>query len=191
MTMLPVSAPLKLSAASMRMAGYVIENNLRVAQVFGRAAFRANPFLGLPYNCAGRSAVKAEEALATDATPPARKTAAPAKPAAVKTADKKTAAKPAPAKKAEAKPAPAPAKKAEAKPAPAPAKKAEAKPAPAKKAEAAKPAAKAEPAKDAAKPEATADAPKAAAETGAKRPRQPSAPPAMPPNGSDSGKTGV
>ena len=165
--MLPVSAPLKLSAASMRMAGYVIENNLRVAQVFGRAAFRANPFLGLPYNCAGRSAVKAEEALATDATPPARKTAAPAKPAAVKTADKKTAAKPAPAKKAEAKPAPA------------------------KKAEAAKPAAKAEPAKDAAKPEATADAPKAAAETGAKRPRQPSAPPAMPPNGSDSGKTGV
>jgi hypothetical protein len=167
MTMLPVSAPLKLSAASMRMAGYVIENNLRVAQVFGRAAFRANPFLGLPYNCAGRSAVKAEEALATDATPPARKTAAPAKPAAVKTAEKKTAAKPAPTKKAEAKPAPA------------------------KKAEAAKPAAKAEPAKDAAKPEATADAPKAAAETGAKRPRQPSAPPAMPPNGSDSGKTGV
>jgi len=177
--MLPVSAPLKLSAASMRMAGYVIENNLRVAQVFGRAAFRANPFLGLPYNCAGRSAVKAEEALATDATPPARKTAAPAKPAAVKTAEKKTAAKPAPAKKAEAKPAPAPAKKAEAKPAPA------------KKPEAAKPAAKAEPAKDAAKPEVTADAPKAAAETGAKRPRQPSAPPAMPPNGSDSGKTGV
>ena len=165
--MLPVSAPLKLSAASMRMAGYVIENNLRVAQVFGRAAFRANPFLGLPYNCAGRSAVKAEEALATDATPPARKTAAPAKPAAVKPAEKKTAAKPAPAKKAEAKPSPA------------------------KKAEAAKPAAKAEPAKDAAKPEATADAPKAAAETGAKRPRQPSAPPAMPPNGSDSGKTGV
>ncbi len=43
--MTPAALPLKLSAASVRMAGYMIENNLRVAQVFGQAAISSNPFL--------------------------------------------------------------------------------------------------------------------------------------------------
>ncbi|WP_306152574.1 hypothetical protein [Roseovarius sp. MMSF_3281] len=39
-----VTTPLELTAAAWRMAGYVVETNLRVAQVFGQAAFQANPF---------------------------------------------------------------------------------------------------------------------------------------------------
>lgn len=42
--MTPAALPLKLSAASMRMAGYMIENNLRIAQAFGHAAVASNPF---------------------------------------------------------------------------------------------------------------------------------------------------
>jgi len=34
-----------LSAAGMRLCGYLIETNLRVAQEFGRAAFQNNPFV--------------------------------------------------------------------------------------------------------------------------------------------------
>ncbi|MEQ8895808.1 MAG: hypothetical protein RID23_01865 [Roseovarius sp.] len=212
--MMPVSAPLKLSAASMRMAGYVIESNLRIAQVFGRAALETNPFMGRSYTSAGRSVPKAAVPAVPDVaevTPAVEKKAAPAKPAAEKPATpavKKAEAKPAAVKTAEAKPA-KDELKAEAKTAAKPAKdepKAEAKPAakPAKeapKAEA-KPAAK--PAKEAPKADAKPDAPaqeaagtpEKGASTGpesgepvAKRTRKPSVPPAMPPNGS--GKTGV
>ncbi|MDW3117125.1 MAG: hypothetical protein R8G60_04550 [Roseovarius pacificus] len=37
--------PLAMSAAGMRLAGYVIETHMRVAQEFGRAAIGANPFI--------------------------------------------------------------------------------------------------------------------------------------------------
>ncbi|WP_037295422.1 hypothetical protein [Roseobacter sp. AzwK-3b] len=40
-----VMTPFTLSAAGFRLAGYLLENNLRVAQEFGRAALIANPFL--------------------------------------------------------------------------------------------------------------------------------------------------
>ena len=40
----PVSTQLEISAASIRLAGYVMESQLRVAQVFGKAALAANPF---------------------------------------------------------------------------------------------------------------------------------------------------
>ncbi|WP_372921026.1 hypothetical protein [Roseovarius sp.] len=40
-----VTTPLMLSAAGMRLCGYFIETNLRVAQEFGRAAFQNNPFV--------------------------------------------------------------------------------------------------------------------------------------------------
>jgi hypothetical protein len=40
-----VMTPFTLSAAGFRLAGYLFENNLRVAQEFGRAALIANPFL--------------------------------------------------------------------------------------------------------------------------------------------------
>ena len=46
--MTPVSAQLKLSAAALRVTGYMIESNLRVAQVLGRAAFETHPFFGAP-----------------------------------------------------------------------------------------------------------------------------------------------
>ena len=39
-----VSTPLEMSAASIRLAGYMIESNLRVAQALGEAALRTNPF---------------------------------------------------------------------------------------------------------------------------------------------------
>lgn len=44
-TMTHVMTPFTLSAAGFRLAGYLLENNLRVAQEFGRAALIANPFL--------------------------------------------------------------------------------------------------------------------------------------------------
>jgi hypothetical protein len=39
-----VTMPLELTAAAWRVAGYVIEKNLRVAQAFGQAAMKTNPF---------------------------------------------------------------------------------------------------------------------------------------------------
>jgi len=86
--MTPVSAPLKMSAAGMRVAGYMIESNLRVAQVFGRAAIESNPFLTRPPIPAQAVSVpkpaKAAEKSAAPAKPTAKrkKPAAPAKPAA-------------------------------------------------------------------------------------------------------------
>lgn len=59
--------PLAMSAAGMRLAGYVIETHMRVAQEFGRAAIGANPFI---------PKIKTVRAPA--------KAAAPAKPAAPK-----------------------------------------------------------------------------------------------------------
>ncbi len=41
----PVSTPFEVSAASIRLAGYMIERNLRVAQVLGKAALQSNPFM--------------------------------------------------------------------------------------------------------------------------------------------------
>ncbi|MEQ9260071.1 MAG: hypothetical protein RIG84_13355 [Roseovarius sp.] len=46
--MTPVTAHLYLSAKGLRMAGYLLETNLRVAQVFGQAALHNNPFLPKP-----------------------------------------------------------------------------------------------------------------------------------------------
>lgn len=43
--MTQVITPIMLSTAGLRLAGYMLENNLRVAQEFGRAAVLANPFL--------------------------------------------------------------------------------------------------------------------------------------------------
>ncbi len=40
-----VLAPLKLSMAGIRLTGYMIENNMRVAQAFGQAAIQVNPFM--------------------------------------------------------------------------------------------------------------------------------------------------
>ena len=84
--MTPVLAPLKLSAAGLRMAGQMIESNLRVAQVFGRAALATNPFCGKPLaKAAGPSArvmAKAESVpvklVPTNAVPP--KPAVPGRP---------------------------------------------------------------------------------------------------------------
>ncbi len=44
--MLSPDLPLKLSAAGIRLTGYVIESNLRVARVFGQAALGAGAFSG-------------------------------------------------------------------------------------------------------------------------------------------------
>ena len=44
--MLSPDLPLKLSAAGIRLTGYVIESNLRVARVFGQAALEAGSFSG-------------------------------------------------------------------------------------------------------------------------------------------------
>ncbi len=38
-----LSNPLEISAASIRLAGYVIETNLRMAQIFGQAVLTVNP----------------------------------------------------------------------------------------------------------------------------------------------------
>lgn len=40
-----ISTPLRLSAAGMRMAGYIVESNLRTAQALNRAAAEAIPFM--------------------------------------------------------------------------------------------------------------------------------------------------
>jgi hypothetical protein len=40
-----VMTPFTLSAAGFRLAGYFLQNNMRVAQEFGRAAMLANPYL--------------------------------------------------------------------------------------------------------------------------------------------------
>jgi len=40
-----LTTPLELSAAAWRAAGYMMETNLRVAQVIGRAAIETNPFV--------------------------------------------------------------------------------------------------------------------------------------------------
>jgi len=44
-SMTPMTTPLMLSAAGFRLAGYMLEKNLRVAQEFGRATVLANPFV--------------------------------------------------------------------------------------------------------------------------------------------------
>lgn len=52
--MLSPALPLKLSAAGIRLTGYVIETNLRIARVFGQAALKAGSFC-LPLQAAGTS----------------------------------------------------------------------------------------------------------------------------------------
>lgn len=107
-----VSVPLKVSAAGMRLAGYMIESNLRMAQAMGEAALRANPLIARPGTMPSDLAV---QAAAVKKSAPVKK----AKPAAKKAAPVKKAApaekKPAPVKQAVAdapKPAEAPARKA-------------------------------------------------------------------------------
>ncbi|GGO56672.1 hypothetical protein SAMN05444398_105184 [Roseovarius pacificus] len=84
--------PLAISAAGMRLAGYVIETHIRVAQEFGRAAIGANPFI--PVTKTARPTAKAAEtarpaAPKVKAKPPAPK----AEPAVAKRSGTATATK--------------------------------------------------------------------------------------------------
>jgi len=151
-----VTTPLEITAAAWRVAGYMLETNLRVAKVLNQAAIESSPF-------AARAQLNAKAP-----TPKAPTTAAKAKPAPVKA----KASKPAPATKA----APKPATKTKVEQAPAKAVKAQpsTEPKPAVRAEAS-------PASTPKRPAAPAPAPKAEDTTEkAKRPRAPSKPPAMP-----------
>jgi len=148
-----VTTPLEITAAAWRVAGYMLETNLRVAKVLNQAAIESSPF-------AARAQFKAKAP-----TPKAPTTAAKAKPAPVKA----KASKPAPATKA----APKPATKTKVEQAPAKAQPST-EPKSAVHAEAS-------PASTPKRPAAPAPAPKAEDTTEkAKRPRAPSKPPAMP-----------
>ena len=85
--MTPVSTPLELSAAGLRMMGYMIETNLRVAQVFGQAALETNPFFCKPTVSFAKPVAKSNAVSARPKTAQAQpvvKKAIPAKPAAKK-----------------------------------------------------------------------------------------------------------
>jgi outer membrane biosynthesis protein TonB len=96
-----LTTPLELSAAAWRAAGYMMETNLRVAQVIGRAAIETNPFVfgtGLNSRPTKKAPVPKAKAKPTTQTAPSkpattRKKATPkAKPAATaKTAKPETA----------------------------------------------------------------------------------------------------
>eukprot|EP00581_Thalassiosira_minuscula_P023382 CAMPEP_0184408286 /NCGR_PEP_ID=MMETSP0738-20130409/3110_1 /TAXON_ID=385413 /ORGANISM="Thalassiosira miniscula, Strain CCMP1093" /LENGTH=91 /DNA_ID=CAMNT_0026765687 /DNA_START=50 /DNA_END=325 /DNA_ORIENTATION=+ len=86
--------PFTLSAAGFRLAGYLLETNLRVAQEFGRAALLANPFVlskGTAYKPAASKAPVARKPVAAKpvAAKPVAKKAAPS--VADKVADKPAA----------------------------------------------------------------------------------------------------
>jgi len=77
--MTPVSAPLRLSAAGIRVAGYMIERQLRAVQVLGQAALDTNPFIA-PV-CRAAPAVRTT--VAASAPAPDRPEPAPLAPASV------------------------------------------------------------------------------------------------------------
>ena len=166
--MTPVSTPLELSAAGIRVMGYMLESNLRVAQAFGRAAIETNPFIGKPpMPGAAQDDFRSARTKVIRAKPVAKKATSAAK---VVPAEKPAKVQPiAPVKNATAPKTAAPKAKS------APVKKATA-PAPKAAPKAAAPAKKAAPA---AKPvvKTAAPAAKAVPAPVAKRTRKPSAPP--------------
>ncbi|SEL08352.1 hypothetical protein SAMN05443999_103256 [Roseovarius azorensis] len=174
--MLSPDLPLKLSAAGIRLTGYVIESNLRVAQVFGQAALEAGSFSGrlkakAAQPCARKEAVVEAKSAVEDHAPAPRAAVAAPKPKVAW-----EAAKPAPVAEARSVAEVKPAIAVEAKAAPV----SEAEPAPVARS---KPAAqraarkvKATHTPDQAMPART----KATDEPVVKRPRAPSMPPALP-----------
>ncbi len=188
--------PLQFPVAGLQLAGWMIQNQLRVAKVLSDAALSTNPFLvpAVPRKRSVKAPVKAQDAVPGTVTPkPAAKPAAP--PAAKTAKTKPPATKPAstPAKaKSSPKPAAAeavaPPKAANVKEAPKPktaAKKAKPTTAKSRTAQTSKSSTAPTVAKTE-KPKALKAAPAArpqkrdAKYVAAKRPRQPSTPPQMP-----------
>lgn len=89
--MLAPDLPLKLSAAGIRFTGYMIEKQLRVAQVFGEAALKAGPFAR---GMADKAATPAAPAKTEAPKSEAQAAKSPAKPRPAKRA-KTAATKPA------------------------------------------------------------------------------------------------
>lgn len=86
----PDVTPLKLSAAGIRVAGYMIESNLRVAHVFGQAALNMSPFstwsqvqmpVPRPKAVAPSPSTKAGKKAPSGGAAPARKSAPAGEPA--------------------------------------------------------------------------------------------------------------
>ena len=168
-----VTPQLRMSAAGLRMAGYLLENNMRVAQVFGVAAIRANPFLA-------SAGVKRYHGRRVDPSPDAGILPGPA------IAAPKASAKPKPGAPAQITPATAvtakPAKPEENASAPASAKETTTKPRTKSSARPEQEAGSESPRKPAA---VSGDSKRATKKTGSgaaspKRSRSPSAPPALP-----------
>ena len=119
----PTVLPLHFCAAGMRMAGYMLETNLRVARVLNHAAMTANPLMaGAGIKDHGRPSTPRPKASTAPATPRKRATA-PKGVANQKVVAKKPVSKDAPARilapvetAVPAKPAPAPALASTAKP---------------------------------------------------------------------------
>ncbi|WP_306116891.1 MULTISPECIES: hypothetical protein [unclassified Roseovarius] len=85
----PVSTQLEMSAASIRLAGYMIESNLRIAQALGEAALMANPF-AIPADLR-KQVVKPVSRKVKAAAPVAKTAPAKAKKAAPNAANKSKA----------------------------------------------------------------------------------------------------
>lgn len=102
-----LTTPLELSAAAWRVVGYMMETNLRVAQVIGQAVIETNPFaVGT-----GLKSEASKNAPAPKSTAKPAVEAKPSKPAAAKAKAARSAtpkAKPAPAPKAARPDAPKP-----------------------------------------------------------------------------------
>jgi hypothetical protein len=105
--MTQMTTPLILSAAGFRVAGYILEKNLRVAQEFGRAAMLTNPFVvGMRVKYSAPVAKPQVVKSAPVATPKVAKKAETTQRKAVAAATPATKAKPATEKTEAAAPAP-------------------------------------------------------------------------------------